>query len=200
MKSGRIYGGKYMRISNSSMNQIVKSGNIDLISKVAMNNGSFNNFLTREEAKLLQKEREAERTKKFLPSSELVFVHTLDRDQDQNVEMMDSVVSQAEMMYHIYNMGYNRPLDETMDDLTKYAKGIGISRNKLRFAVENIDKDYLVKYESQYSEAIRGFLSEDDLSSIATDPELAVYYQEQEKEEEEEEETLESYGLYGFSF
>ena len=187
MKSGGTYGGKYMRISNPSMNQIVKSGNVELISKVAMNNGSFNNFLTREEAKLLQKEREAEKPKKFLPSSELVFVHTLDRDQDQNVEIMDPVVSQAEMMYHIYNMGYNRPLDETMDDLTKYAKGIGISRNKLRFAVENIDKDYLVKYESQYSEAIRKFLSEDDLSSIATDPELAVYYQEQEKEEEEEE-------------
>ena len=89
-----------------------------------------------------------------------------------------------------------------MDELTKYARGIGISKNRFRFAVENIDKDYLVKYESQYNESARELLNEDDLIAMITDPEYATYYQEQERqeEEEEEEEELEDYGLCGFSF
>ena len=191
-----------MRISNQQMNLIAKSGNTELLNKVMMVNGSMNNLLTREETSLLQRTREPEKQGNICPSAGLVFVHTLDKEPEQNIDLMKPSVTKAEMMYHIYNMGYEKPLEETMDELTRYAKGIGIEKNRLRFAVENIDKDYLVKYESQYNEATREFLSQDDLVSIITDPEMAVYYQEQEKEEEEEEEeeSLEAYGLSGFSF
>lgn len=190
-----------MKISNHQANLIAKSGNVELLNKL-VSVGSVSTQLTREEAGLLRRTSEEEQQKsRICPSAGLVFVHNLDKEE--KTPEMEVLPPTQDIMYHLYNMSYDKPIEQTMDELTKYAKGMGINKNRFRFAVENIDNDYLVKYESQYNESARALLNEDDLIAMITDPEIATYYQEQERQEEEEEEeedSLESYGLCGFSF
>ena len=190
-----------MKISKHQAELIAKSGNVALLNKLA-SIGSVSTQLTNEEIGLLRRTSEEEQQKsRICPSSGLVFVHNLDKEEKTpEFEVAPPV---QDVMYHLYNMSYDKPIEQTMDELTKYARGLGIDKNRFRFAVENIDSDYLVKYESQYNEATRELLNEDDLIAMITDPEIATYYQEQERqeeEEEEEEEGLEAYGLCGFSF
>lgn len=188
-----------MKISAQQANLIAKSGNVELLNKLS-SVGSVSTLLTKEEAGLLRRTSEEQQKSHVCPSSGLVFVHNLDKEE--KAPEMEMLSPAQDIMYHLYNMSYDKPIEQTMDELTKYARGIGISKNRFRFAVENIDKDYLVKYESQYNESARELLNEDDLIAMITDPEYATYYQEQERqeEEEEEEEGLEAYGLCGFSF
>lgn len=185
-----------MKISTQQANLIAKSGNVELLNKL-VSVGSVSTQLTKEEAGLLRRTTEEQQKSRVCPSSGLVFVHNLDKEE--KTPEIEAVQPVRDVMYHLYNMSYDKPIEQTMDELTKYARGMGISKNRFRFAVENIDKDYLVKYESQYNESARELLNEDDLVAMITDPEYATYYQEQERQEEEEEE-LEDYGLCGFSF
>ena len=188
-----------MKISSQQANLIAKSGNVELLNKM-MANGNVVNLLTKEEAGLLRRTSDEEQKKNICPSAGLVFVHSL--GQEQEAPQIAFTAPSTGDMYHIYNMEYDKPIEVLMDELTKYAKGMNINKNRLRFAVENIDKDYLVKYESQYNEALRQLLTEDDLVSMMTEADASYYYEEQEREEEEEEEEegLEAYGLSGFSF
>lgn len=102
-----------------------------------------------------------------------------------NAKHFDSVDAQ----YFIYNgITYERPKEEVMDALSKFAKEHGLSKTALRYAVENIDNDYTVKYQAQYSEAVREFVNEDDKTAMMTAEDRSAYYQEQDRIEEQREE------------
>lgn len=97
-------------------------------------------------------------------------------------------VTEAEILYHLYQLQYEGSRETVMDALEKYVKEHNISMPKLRYAVENIDNDYSLKYQSQYSEAIRDFLSGSDLEAVLTEDEKDAYYEEEYQREQEEEE------------
>lgn len=88
-------------------------------------------------------------------------------------------------IYH--GLNYEGSIDVIMDALTKFCAKHNISKNTLRYAVEHIDDDYTLKYQSQYNSSVREFLSEDDLNAMITAEDRSVYYQEQERLEEERE-------------
>lgn len=182
-----------MRISKEQTQLILKSGNSKLIEKVlaADSVGDLQNILSRDETALLQ------RTKTDNKVNGLVRVKTFEervqeRDSRQEELINDKSPDVRELRYHLYNMCYDKPLEELMDDLSKYADSKGISAKALRYVVENLDKNYTVKYEAQYNAESRELLAEDDLASVLTDPEAAIEFQEREREREEKEEEEEA--------
>lgn len=101
-------------------------------------------------------------------------------------------VDMSEVMYFIYNgISYDKPKEEVMDALSKYAEKHNIPVNSLRFAVENIDDDYTVKYQMQYSEDVRQFVNEGDLSAMLDSEDRSLYYREELLREEREKEQKE---------
>lgn len=178
-----------MRISKEQTQLILKSGNNKLIEKVlaADSAGDLQNILSRDESALLL------RTKSENKVNGLVRVKSFEERVAEREEHKDDLINDQhpdvrELRFHMYNMCFDKPLEELMDDLTKYAGSKGISAKALRYVIDNLDKDYAVKYESQYNVESRELLGEDDLTAILTDPEAAIQYQEREREREEKEE------------
>lgn len=182
-----------MKISKEQMNMIAKSGNYQLIEKVlaAESSRDLELALSKEESLLLNR---TDVIKTEMPS--LIKVKTYESVQDE--PPMDLMPDIRDLQYHLYNMCYDKPIEETMDELTKYAKSKGISPKALRYVVDNIDKDYTLKYESQYNSSARELLSEEDLSVVLTEPEAAIYYQAEEREREEREKEQEEELEYSF--
>lgn len=177
-----------MRISNQQIIQIAKNQNTDLLYQVlAVNNASAQHLLTKEQTTLSHNMNRKQKSH-ICPSENLIFVKTFEKAREE-LERTFNPAREAES--HVRNMCYDKPIEQIMDELTRYSKGIGIEKNKFRFVVENIDKDHIVQYESQYNEQIRALLNEDDLIALLTDPEAAIRHQEEEKQEEEEEEEYE---------
>lgn len=124
------------------------------------------------------------------PERELELEETAELEQENDIFDMNKVMPDpVDPQYFLYNgIAYERPKEEVMDALSKFAKEHGLSKTALRYAVENIDNDYTVKYQAQYSEAVREFINEDDKTAMMTAEDRSAYYQEQEIEEEREEE------------
>lgn len=111
-----------------------------------------------------------------------------------NIDM--TYVSPEEIRYFLYNsISYERARDDVMDILTRYSTKHGIPKTALRYAVENIDDEYTLKYQSQYSAAIREFLSENDLNAILTAEDRSDYYQEYAQEPERQKEADEEMSI-----
>lgn len=105
------------------------------------------------------------------------------------IEMNAKHIDYVDPNFFIYNgINYEGSIDVVMDALTKFAKEHGLSKSALRMVVENIDDDYTLKYQAQYSESVRELINEDDKNAIMASEDRSAYYQEQEIEEEREEE------------
>ena len=96
--------------------------------------------------------------------------------------------------YFVYNsIPYDMPKEQVMDMAMRFADENHLSdsdRKKIRYIVANIDEDYL-KYESQYNESVRQFMSEDNLTAMLTEEDEIAYHQEEYREYKEEEEEKE---------
>lgn len=116
-------------------------------------------------------------------------------DIDGQYEKNDVPKSSAHFMYN--SLSYDSmSRDELMDAVTKFARKNNIPMNALRYAIQNIDDDYTVKYEAQYNQSVRDLVSEDDLGAMFSDDESETYYEEKTRREEQQKRDEQEYDFF----